>query len=339
MQSGRLLVPDNASKADWTLLDSAKLKGQAAANTMGRMLLVIGEFGMQLPVVVSACSTLCGAWHKSSSRACCGAPVARCLSLAMLCCIAHRRPLQVFHHPHPTSPLLQTDWISTALLAVPADVRNGRTELYLCASLLRCWQAPALAGLRSRWVEAGQLVVGADGKLRPTFDFVDQYPLVFKVGWLVCIQALGSMCKLAMRLLRSCTGCWRVHAGGYVALRRGRPSLFSCCTLQVTKKTGLQSVKQCSKAYNNHLLRMGLGQLALRLWGEEGDGDAAYTCGGQQYMLTPLGERLWHDSLHALFSSKDALWGLPMYWAETLPQASKAGQPPAWLKNPIVYAS
>lgn len=76
--------------------------------------------------------------------------------------------------------------------------------------------------------------------------------------------------------------------------------------------------------------------MCLRLR-EEGDADGAVVAseGSSQYVLTPMGQSLWHDSVQAAFGSLEAARGLELYW--TL-QAPQEGQAAAWLQNPIQMA-
>lgn len=86
--------------------------------------------------------------------------------------------------------------------------------------------------------------------------------------------------------------------------------------------------------YSNAWLRQGLGMLGLRLR-EGGDADGAVVCsaGDQQYVYTPFGASLWHDSMQAMFSSVEAARGLQVQWTTQEPsKAQLLGQqaPAGW---------
>lgn len=68
---------------------------------------------------------------------------------------------------------------------------------------------------------------------------------------------------------------------------------------------------------------------------EGGDADGAVVCSvaGQQYVYTPFGASLWHDSMQALFSSLEAARGLQVQWTTQEPsKAQLLGQqvPDGW---------
>ena len=96
----------------------------------------------------------------------------------------------------------------------------------------------------------------------------------------------------------------------------------------------LSQLKFSQMLYSNAWLRQGLGMLGLRLR-EGGDADGAVVCsaGDQQYVYTPFGASLWHDSMQAMFSSVEAARGLQVQWTTQEPsKAQLLGQqaPAGW---------